>query len=323
VIETVRDTLGAFFYRLNGTDPLTGALDHLDPNKCLEQAGFIQHYESLSGKRVLEIGSGYGTALAVFSKVFGADAYGIEPDGEGFASSLAASRHLLAANGIDPGRVLGGVGERLPFPDASFDLVHSCNVLEHTQDPGQVLREAVRVLRPGGLLHFEIPNHLSYFEGHYLVLQPPLLWKGLLPFWIRFVHRRDPAFARTLRTEINPLWCRRAVRRIGLDYPLELVSLGEEHFLQRLASPFRFEMGRVAGRIGPLIQTLQRMNVGNWVGRLIVMLGGHYPIHLTLRRKPSSSSARNVPGPSGEDMAAVPSQVRGKRFCLIREKINF
>jgi hypothetical protein len=37
-----------------------------------------------------------------------------------------------------------------------------------------------RVLRPGGLLHMEMPNYLSYFEGHYLVFQPPIIWKPML-----------------------------------------------------------------------------------------------------------------------------------------------
>ena len=67
------------------------------------------------------------------------------------------------------------------------------------------------MLRPGGILHFEIPNFLSYFEGHYMVLQPPILWPSLLPHWVRLLGR-DPSFARTMRTEINPAWCRRAVK---------------------------------------------------------------------------------------------------------------
>ena len=285
VIRMARDSIGTFFQRLNGCDPLSGALDHLDPAKCLEHAKSLQELEPLAGKRVLEIGSGYGTTLAVFIRQFGANAFGIEPDGAGFGSSLAGSRILLRTNGIDPQRVVAGIGEQLPFPDASFDILYSCNVLEHTQDPTQVLLEAVRVLRPGGLLYFEIPNHLSYFEGHYMVLQPPLLWRGLLPWWIRFVYRRDASFARTLRTEISPPWCRKTVAQVNQRYPVELVSLGEEQFLHRMAQPIQFEMDRVASRIGLLVRILQQLNLGNWIGHLIVGLQGHYPLRLVLRRK--------------------------------------
>jgi len=142
--------------------------------------------------------------LAVWINHFHVDAYGAEPGGEGFNQGFIASRKLLAANGIDPERVVDSAGESLPFPDASFDIVYSANVLEHTDNPERVLSEALRVLRPGGLLHMEMPNFLSYFEGHYMVVQPPIFWKPLLAWWVKLVFRRDPAFARTLQTKVNP-----------------------------------------------------------------------------------------------------------------------
>lgn len=48
---------------------------------------------------------------------------------------------------LDEGRV--GVGESIPYPDASFDLVFADNVLEHLPDPTQVFAEVARVLRGG------------------------------------------------------------------------------------------------------------------------------------------------------------------------------
>jgi SAM-dependent methyltransferase len=146
---------------------------------------------------------GFATNLAIWIQSYHADGYGTEPDGVGFGESFSASRELFAANMIDPERIIPVKGETLPFPDEFFDIVYSANVLERTENPLKVLREAVRVLRPGSILHFEMPNFLSYFEGHYLVPQPPLVARWLLPFWLRLLGR-DPAFARTLRTEINP-----------------------------------------------------------------------------------------------------------------------
>jgi SAM-dependent methyltransferase len=213
------------------------------------------------------------------------DAYGAEPGGDGFNQGFIASRKLLAANGIDPARVVDSVGESLPFPDASFDIVYSANVLEHTEDPERVLSEALRVLRPGGLLHMEMPNFLSYFEGHYMVVQPPIVWKPLLSWWVKVVFRRDPAYARTLQTKINPIWCRRIVKNLSCAFPLESISLGEDLFLERLSQSFQFETGAVAGRIHQLIAFLQKINLGNWIGRTIVAAQGHYPIYLTLRKK--------------------------------------
>lgn len=60
-----------------------------------------------------------------------------------------------------PGEVRGGVRhedcERLSFPDASFDLVLSNDVLEHVADPLRAAAELARVLRPGGELFLSIP----------------------------------------------------------------------------------------------------------------------------------------------------------------------
>jgi SAM-dependent methyltransferase len=48
--------------------------------------------------------------------------------------------------------LLCGIGERLPLADASFDTVLVCETLDQTLDPAQVIREAHRVLKQGGLL---------------------------------------------------------------------------------------------------------------------------------------------------------------------------
>lgn len=106
----------------------------------------------------------------------------------------------------------------------------------------------------------------------------------MLPLWVRMLGR-DPAYARTLRTEMNPIWCRRAVRRVRKEFPVELISVGDEIFLERLRQPFDFDMVRTAAILGGLIRGLQTLNVGNWIGRLIVLAQGHYPIYLTVRRE--------------------------------------
>lgn len=260
------------------------ARDHIDPARPMRAALVLEEFTPLRGKKLLEIGSGFGINLATWIKMYGVDGFGTERDAEGFGSSFKASRELFTANGLDPERINRVTGDVLPFVDASFDIVYAGNVLEHTENPLKVLEEAVRVLRPGGIVHAEVPNFLSYFEGHYLVPQPPLVARWVLPLWVRLLGR-DPAFAYTLRTEINPLWCRRAVKQINGKYPVKLLSLGSEVFLRRLSRPFQFEMERTATRLGKLIGIVQRVNVGNWIGRSIVLAQGHYPIYLTVRRE--------------------------------------
>ncbi len=46
----------------------------------------------------------------------------------------------------------------LPFPDQSFDVVCAMDFLEHVEMPGQIVREAARLLRPGGLFFFHTFN---------------------------------------------------------------------------------------------------------------------------------------------------------------------
>jgi SAM-dependent methyltransferase len=71
---------------------------------------------------------------------------------------------------------VGGVGEYLPFPESTFDLVLSHEVLEHVQDDRMAVCEIVRVLKPGGRLTVFVPNRGYPFEthGHY--------WKGVYHF---------------------------------------------------------------------------------------------------------------------------------------------
>jgi SAM-dependent methyltransferase len=284
VVKIAKDSIGAFFEPISRVPREQSVADFLDLSKANKRLDILQQYTQTQGRRVLEVGSGFGTNLAVWIKCFEVDAYGTEPGGEGFDQGYRASRILLEANGIDPERIFNAPGESLPFPDESFDIVYSANVLEHTLDPERVLAESVRVLRRGGVLHMEMPNYLSYFEGHYMVLQPPIVFRALLPLWVRIVFRRDPEFARSLRTEINPVWCRRVIRRLGKKQPLTLVSLGEELFLARLSHAFSFETQVVASRLSGPIAWMKKFNRGNWIGRLIVALQGHYPIYLTAIR---------------------------------------
>jgi ubiquinone/menaquinone biosynthesis C-methylase UbiE len=283
VVAIARDDLGAFFEPIAGVSRNMLAADFLDVRKAWHRAAILERYVPLRGKKLLEIGSGFGTNLAEWIKRFEIDGYGVEPGGEGFGSGVKASRIVFEANGIDPARITNAGAEHVPFADDSFDIVYSTNVLEHTRDPARVVAESLRVLRRGGIFHMEMPNFLSYFEGHYMLMQPPVAWKWMLPAWVR-LRGRDPAFARTLNTEINPNWCRRIARGMQATYEIDVLSLGEDVFLDRLARPFAFETAVVSGKLGGIVSLLKSLNAGNWIGRSIVALRGYYPIYFTIRK---------------------------------------
>jgi SAM-dependent methyltransferase len=73
-----------------------------------------------------------------------------------------ALRERLGATAVDA-RYLQMDAARMTFRENEFDLAYSFSVFEHLPEPEQVLREAVRVLRPGGLLYVSV--HLYAAEG--------------------------------------------------------------------------------------------------------------------------------------------------------------
>ena len=178
IIEAVEVSQGAFFEALSGIDRHKLALDLLAPIKGINQAELLMRFTPLCGKRVLEIGSGLGINHLVWVKVHGVDGYGVEPDSNGFGSSYAISQRLLRDHDLNPAQIVPASGEVLPFAGDNFDVVYSTNVLEHTQNPERLMTEALRVLRPGGVLQLVYPNYRSFFDGHYAVFHPPVLWRG-------------------------------------------------------------------------------------------------------------------------------------------------
>jgi len=86
-----------------------------------------------------------------------------------------------------------GDAMRLPFPDATFDLVLCAQVYEHVPDWRRLLWEIHRVLRPGGICFFSGPNRLFPIEPHYglpflTYLPRPLAhrvlrWSGKAPLY--------------------------------------------------------------------------------------------------------------------------------------------
>jgi len=101
-------------------------------------------FDGARGKRLLEIGVGLGTDFVNFVRA-GAEATGVDLTERG----VELVRRRLELEGLSANVVVADA-ERLPFPDRSFDRVYSWGVLHHTPDTPRAVREALRVLAPGG-----------------------------------------------------------------------------------------------------------------------------------------------------------------------------
>ncbi|MFN0132356.1 MAG: class I SAM-dependent methyltransferase [Phycisphaerales bacterium] len=113
---------------------------------------------------VLDLGCGIGhwgrallPHLPPSARITGIDA---EPEWVKKSTAIAATRGVASRVNY-----LHGRAEQIPFPETSFDLVTCQTLLIHVRDPVAVLREMLRVLRPGGLLLAVEPSNIASALG--------------------------------------------------------------------------------------------------------------------------------------------------------------
>lgn len=149
----------------------------------------IQSLGPFSGERLLDVGCGNGAQtvrfLPFFKKVIGID---VVPE------HIDAFQRILNEQSTNHGQALLYDGHRIPFPDASFDVVVSIETLEHVQDEQRILGEIRRVLKPEGTLIVSVPNKWWPFETHGATL-PILPWHRV-PFFSWLPRRLHTRFAR-------------------------------------------------------------------------------------------------------------------------------
>jgi 2-polyprenyl-3-methyl-5-hydroxy-6-metoxy-1,4-benzoquinol methylase len=209
----------------------------------------VREQVPLEDKRILDIGCGVG-AFVRRLREFSAEVYGTDIDAENVAEGAREVPNLGLA-----------VGEAMPFADNTFDVILLHEVLEHVDDDVETLREARRILAPGGRIVVFCPNRLYPFETHGIFLGKRYVF-GNIPFvgylpdaardrlvpharaytkgQLRKVYRRAGLKAR-LHTQVMPGFDHIAARRKFLGrglryvmYPFETTPLrifGLSHFV--------------------------------------------------------------------------------------------
>ncbi len=142
----------------------------------------------VSGLHVADIGCATGTQSQLWAEL-GHHAFGLDVNAPLIAIAESRAREAHLAIRFDVGSATA-----LPYPDASMDVVLLPELLEHVADWQTCLNEAIRVLKPGGLLYLSTTNWLC-----------PIQEEFNLPFYSwypGFLKRRYERLAVTSRPEI-------------------------------------------------------------------------------------------------------------------------
>jgi arsenite methyltransferase len=168
-----------------GVDPITANLygdsekDALPEEAVLASLGCgnpTALAELLEGETVLDLGSGGGIDVLLSARRVGptGKAYGLDMTDE----MLALARANQAKAGVANVEFLKGEIENIPLPDNSVDVVISNCVINLSSDKDRVLREAYRVLKPGG--RFAVSDVIVRGDVPREVREHMLLWVGCI-----------------------------------------------------------------------------------------------------------------------------------------------
>lgn len=156
--------------------------------------------------RILENGCGLGLYLEHLAQD-GGQLVGLEFD-------LDRAREAKARSD----QILGAAGEYLPFPEDSFDLILSNEVIEHVADDRAAVQEMVRSLKSGGRIILFCPNRGYPFETH------GMYWRGEYHFGNKFLVNYLP---RPLRNKLAPhvrVYSRKDLVRLFRDLPVRFMT---------------------------------------------------------------------------------------------------
>ncbi len=131
---------------------------HFRPENKAKVRARLEALVARSGnQRMLDFGCGTGFLLDLAKDLF------VQLDG------VDATRAMLDRVDLSSGNVTvqEGMVESVPFDDDTFDMVTAYSFLDHLESHTEALAEALRVLRPGGLLYVDLIPNRNFWDGIY------------------------------------------------------------------------------------------------------------------------------------------------------------
>ncbi len=146
---------------------------------------FLDNEFSLRGKKVLDLGCGFGNNSFLLEEK-GAEVFSLDIEKD-FVYVVNLKKKLAGSNI----KTLVGNGFYLPFKNKTFHFVILTHTLEHIKDIFNFLKEVKRVLKNGGVFYLTVPNYFFPFEPHFKVPLIPYLPKNLSKFLLKnFFYRK-------------------------------------------------------------------------------------------------------------------------------------
>lgn len=216
------------------SNPKKGLALALKTHLCQEDAQMhihlVEDYLELKGKKVLDVGSGFGCFVLAARKQ-NYDVYGAEIDDIMFQTS----RKRLRLDNIDNEIIKKSEENKLPYDSEKFDIITLFNVLEHVEDIRLFLNECNRVLKKKGKLFIWGPNYLCCYEPHYELFFVPIMPRFIARIYLR-LRGKKVKFLDTLNFA-KPFYIEKTLSDLGMkidnvglkEWRQDLVSLSAKY----------------------------------------------------------------------------------------------
>lgn len=127
------------------------------PNLRVLEEVKICFNNKIRGKKIVELGAGSGSDIMSLAKS-GAEAYALD-----FSSESLKSINFWAKKKNTHIQTVRADIKKIPFPDNYFDLVYSVGLVEHFKKTLPLIKEQLRILKPGGFLIVDVPQKYTLY----------------------------------------------------------------------------------------------------------------------------------------------------------------